>query len=45
LYLSGGSTPKELYKRFATAEQITPGAVGMVDERYGEKFHEKIMKQ
>jgi 6-phosphogluconolactonase/glucosamine-6-phosphate isomerase/deaminase len=37
--LSGGRTPKELYKSLATEEALQPGAVGMVDERYGEKFH------
>ncbi len=46
LYLSGGKTPKELYKRLADSEidggaRFAPGAVGMVDERFGEKLHEK----
>jgi 6-phosphogluconolactonase/glucosamine-6-phosphate isomerase/deaminase len=41
VYLSGGSTPKELYEKLAKDEDLFPGAVGMVDERYGEKFHEK----
>jgi 6-phosphogluconolactonase/glucosamine-6-phosphate isomerase/deaminase len=41
LYLSGGSTPKVLYERFATEEKLSPGAVGVVDERYGPKYHEK----
>lgn len=40
LYLSGGSTPKVLYERFAQEEQLLPGAVAMVDERFGQKFHE-----
>jgi 6-phosphogluconolactonase/glucosamine-6-phosphate isomerase/deaminase len=40
LYLSGGRTPKELYFKLARDESLTPGAVGMVDERYGERFHE-----
>jgi 6-phosphogluconolactonase/glucosamine-6-phosphate isomerase/deaminase len=40
LYLSGGSTPKVLYERFAQEEKLLPGAVGVVDERYGSKFHE-----
>lgn len=48
LYLSGGKTPKEMYTEFAKEEKIHPGAVGMVDERYGEKWHktsnEKMMK-
>jgi len=41
LYLSGGSTPKVLYERFAKEERLLPGAVGVVDERFGTKFHEK----
>jgi 6-phosphogluconolactonase/glucosamine-6-phosphate isomerase/deaminase len=41
LYLSGGSTPKVLYQQLAKEEKLIPGAVGMVDERYGRKFHEK----
>jgi 6-phosphogluconolactonase/glucosamine-6-phosphate isomerase/deaminase len=40
LYLSGGSTPKVLYERFASEEKLIPGAVGVVDERYGPKFHD-----
>lgn len=40
LYLSGGKTPRELYSKLAGDESLTPGAVGMVDERYGERFHE-----
>ncbi len=38
LYLSGGSL-KILYEQLAKEEKVTPGAVGLVDERYGEKFH------
>lgn len=41
LYLSGGSTPKNLYTTLAKEELLDPAAVGMVDERYGKKFHEK----
>jgi 6-phosphogluconolactonase len=41
LYLSGGNTPKTLYEQLATEETIHPGAVGLVDERYGTKFHER----
>lgn len=41
LYLSGGSTPKVLYEQFAKDEKLVPGAVGMVDERFGKKLHEK----
>jgi len=40
LLLSGGRTPKELYEALAATEKLEPGAVGLVDERYGEKFHE-----
>lgn len=39
IYLSGGKTPKALYEQLAREEIFNPGAVGMVDERYGEKFH------
>lgn len=49
LYLSGGSTPKVLYQQLAKEEKLVPGAVGMVDERYGRKFHdtsnEKMMTE
>jgi 6-phosphogluconolactonase/glucosamine-6-phosphate isomerase/deaminase len=38
LYLSGGSL-KSLYEILAKEEKIEPGAVGLVDERFGEKFH------
>lgn len=39
LYLSGGKTPKDFYARLAEEESLIPGAVGLIDERYGEKFH------
>lgn len=39
LYLSGGRTPFELYKYIANEEKLIPGAVGMVDERFGPKLH------
>ncbi len=39
LYLSGGSTPKSLYTEIAREELLIPGAVGQVDERFGEPFH------
>lgn len=39
LYLSGGRTPQSLYHDLARAEHVSPGAVGLVDERYGPKFH------
>jgi 6-phosphogluconolactonase/glucosamine-6-phosphate isomerase/deaminase len=41
LYLSGGSTPKMLYQQIAAEKKIVPGAVGMVDERFGKKWHEQ----
>jgi 6-phosphogluconolactonase len=41
LYLSGGSTPKVLYEKLAEEESLQPGAVGIVDERFGSKFHDK----
>jgi len=40
LYLSGGRTPKELYKKVAEEEMLEVGAVGLIDERFGEKFHD-----
>lgn len=40
LYLSGGRTPKELYSVLAKNEELLPGAVAMVDERYGQPMHE-----
>lgn len=39
LYLSGGKTPKNLYTQLAQEGTLLPGAVGLVDERYGKKFH------
>ncbi len=41
LYLSGGKTPKNLYTQLAQEGTLMPGAVGLVDERYGKKFHAK----
>lgn len=40
LYLSGGTTPRDLYCKLVRDESLKPGAVGMVDERYGTRFHE-----
>ncbi len=40
LFLSGGSTPKLLYETLALEKKLIPGAVAMVDERYGEKLHQ-----
>ncbi len=39
LFLSGGSTPKNMYAAFAKESLLNPGAVAMVDERHGEPFH------
>lgn len=39
LYLSGGSL-KTLYEQLAKEEELRPGAVGLVDERFGPKFWE-----
>jgi 6-phosphogluconolactonase/glucosamine-6-phosphate isomerase/deaminase len=48
LYLVGGSTPKPLYERVAKEEMLLPGAVAMVDEKFGAKLHasssEKMIK-
>lgn len=40
LFLSGGKTPKNLYEQLAREKKLKIGAVGMVDERYGKKYHE-----
>jgi 6-phosphogluconolactonase/glucosamine-6-phosphate isomerase/deaminase len=40
LYLSGGRTPKEFYTLLAKEERIQVGAIGLVDERFGKKFHD-----
>ncbi|MBI2034622.1 MAG: 6-phosphogluconolactonase [Candidatus Levybacteria bacterium] len=49
LFLSGGKTPKELYAQIAKEETLNPGAVGLVDERFGKPMHEnsneKMMKE
>jgi len=39
LYLSGGHTPKDLYENLANDKKLNPGAVALVDERYGTKLH------
>ncbi|MBP9716816.1 MAG: 6-phosphogluconolactonase [Candidatus Levybacteria bacterium] len=41
LFLSGGNTPKKLYEYIAAERKLKVGAVGQVDERYGEKNHKK----
>jgi 6-phosphogluconolactonase/glucosamine-6-phosphate isomerase/deaminase len=38
-FASGGSTPKGLFEAFVKSKQLTLGAIGMVDERYGQPFH------
>lgn len=40
LYLSGGNTPKLFYQALAREEKLTPGVVGLIDERYGTPMHE-----
>lgn len=39
LFLSGGSTPRPLYEILAKEEKLKPGAVALVDERFGKPFH------
>lgn len=39
LYLSGGRMQR-LYELFAKEETILPGAVGLIDERFGEPMHD-----
>ncbi len=39
LYLSGGRTPKDLYENLAIDKKLFPGALALIDERYGSKFH------
>lgn len=41
LFLSGGRTPKDLYTTLAKEEKLHVGAVGMIDERFGKKWHEQ----
>lgn len=49
LLLSGGTSPNELYRLIAEDGHLHPGAVAMVDERFGEKMHnnsnEKMIKE
>ncbi len=48
LYLSGGSV-QALYEQLAHEERLLPGAVGLIDERFGEPMHlnsnEKMIDQ
>ena len=39
LFLSGGSSPKQLYETLASEKQLAAGAAAMIDERYGAPFH------
>lgn len=39
LYLSGGRTPKDLYKNLANDKKLSAGALALIDERYGSKIH------
>lgn len=39
LFLSGGSTPKPLYRNLAKEKKLNLGAVAMVDERYDKPNH------
>lgn len=39
LFLSGGKTPQELYQSIVQKNEIIPGAIALVDERYGKKYH------
>jgi 6-phosphogluconolactonase/glucosamine-6-phosphate isomerase/deaminase len=49
LFLSGGTTPKPLYKALAQEKKLHVGAVAMVDERYGVPLHknsnERMIKE
>lgn len=48
LYLSGGSM-QALYEQLAREERLMPGAVGLIDERFGEPMHlasnEKMIRE
>lgn len=39
LFLSGGKTPVPLYRKLVKEKILSPGAVGMVDERWGKPMH------
>lgn len=39
LLLSGGTSPDELYELMAKNASLRPGAVAMIDERYGARMH------
>lgn len=40
LLLSGGNTPKPLYQQLTAEKKLSYGSITLVDERYGEPFHE-----
>lgn len=48
LFLSGGRTPKDMYTALAQEAKLSAGTVGLIDERYGQPFHdnsnEKMIK-
>lgn len=39
VFLSGGNTPKKLYEYLANDKKLKAGAIGQVDERFGERNH------
>ena len=39
LYLSGGNTPRDLYQNLANDKKLSTGALAIIDERYGQRFH------
>ena len=41
LLLSGGTSPSVLYKLIVENRKLTPGAVVLIDERYGDMMHDK----
>lgn len=49
LYLSGGTTPGQLYSLLANEGRLDIGAAAMIDERFGPKWHdrsnEKMMRE
>lgn len=49
LYLSGGQTPKGLYTSISKTKIVKPGALALIDERYGVKWHnssnEKMIRE
>jgi 6-phosphogluconolactonase/glucosamine-6-phosphate isomerase/deaminase len=39
LYLSGGRTPEDLYENLAKDRRLSSGALALIDERYGQRWH------